>query len=133
MPRRSATVFRSLRVPNALPFVFTALRVATTLATIGAIVAEYFASPRGSLGQYIATQSAFLAFERSWAAIIFAAAIGIGLYLLVVGLERRREPVGARLGRFRSTDAGSGRALRLPRIAPPRTDVSRGAERRRSG
>jgi NitT/TauT family transport system permease protein len=91
------TVFRSLRVPNSLPFIFTALRVATTLATIGAIVAEYFASPRGSLGQYIATQSAFLAFERSWAAIIFAAAIGIGLYLIVVGLERVVSPwAGAR-------------------------------------
>jgi len=91
------TVFRSLRVPNSLPFIFTALRVATTLATIGAIVAEYFASPRGSLGQYIATQSAFLAFERSWAAIIFAAAIGIGLYLVVVGLERLVSPwAGAR-------------------------------------
>lgn len=86
------TVFRSLRVPNSLPFIFTALRVATTLATIGAIVSEYFAAPRGSLGQYIATQSAFLAFERSWAAIIFAAAIGIGLYLLVVGLERVVSP-----------------------------------------
>jgi NitT/TauT family transport system permease protein len=85
-------VFRSVRIPNALPFVFTALRVATTLATIGAIVAEYFAAPRGSLGQYIATQSAFLAFERSWAAIIFAAAIGIGLYLLVVALERLVSP-----------------------------------------
>lgn len=86
------TVFRSLRVPNSLPFIFTALRVATTLATIGAIVSEYFAAPRGSLGQYIATQSAFLAFERSWAAIIFAAAIGIGLYMLVVGLERLVSP-----------------------------------------
>jgi NitT/TauT family transport system permease protein len=85
-------VFRSLRVPNSLPFIFTALRVATTLATIGAIVSEYFAAPRGSLGQYIATQSAFLAFERSWAAIIFAAAIGIGLYLVVVGLERLVSP-----------------------------------------
>jgi NitT/TauT family transport system permease protein len=85
-------VFRRLRVPNSLPFVFTALRVATTLATIGAIVAEYFASPVGSLGQYIATQSSFLAFDRSWAAIIFAAAIGIGLYLFVVGLERLVSP-----------------------------------------
>jgi NitT/TauT family transport system permease protein len=92
-----ARVFRSVRIPNALPFVFTALRVATTLATIGAIVAEYFAAPRGSLGQYIATQSAFLAFERSWAAIIFAAAIGIGLYLSVVALERLVTPwAGAR-------------------------------------
>ncbi len=85
-------VFRSLRVPNSLPFIFTSLRVATTLATIGAIVSEYFAAPRGSLGQYIATQSAFLAFDRSWAAIIFAAAIGIGLYVLVVALERVVSP-----------------------------------------
>jgi NitT/TauT family transport system permease protein len=89
------TVFRTLRLPNSVPFVFTALRVATTLATIGAIVAEYFASPRGSLGQYIATQSAFLAFDRSWAAIIFAAAIGIGLYLLVVVIERLVSPWAA--------------------------------------
>jgi len=86
------TVFRNLRVPNSLPFIFTSLRVATTLATIGAIVSEYFAAPRGSLGQYIATQSAFLAFDRSWAAIIFAAAIGIGLYVLVVGVERVVSP-----------------------------------------
>jgi len=81
-------VFRRVRVPNALPFVFTALRLSTTLATIGAIVGEYFAAPRSSLGQYIATASGFLNFERSWAAIVFAAAIGIGLYVLVVALER---------------------------------------------
>jgi NitT/TauT family transport system permease protein len=83
-----AEVFRRVRVPTALPFVFTALRLATTLATIGAIVGEYFAAPRSSLGQYIATASAFLQFERSWAAIVFAAGIGIGLYLLVVLAER---------------------------------------------
>ena len=87
-----SAVFRNVRVPNAMPFVFTALKVVTTLATIGAIVAEYFAAPRGSLGQYIATQSGFLAFDRSWAAIIFAAAIGIGLYLIVVVVERLVSP-----------------------------------------
>lgn len=81
-------VFRKLRVPNALPYIFTSLRLAATLATIGAIVAEYFAAPRASLGQYIATYSAFLNFERSWAAIVFACAIGIGLYLAVVIAER---------------------------------------------
>ena len=74
-------MFRKLRVPNALPYIFTALRLAATLATIGAVVGEYFAAPRASLGQYIATYSAFLDFERSWAAIVFACAIGIGLYL----------------------------------------------------
>jgi NitT/TauT family transport system permease protein len=81
-------VFRKLRVPNALPYVFTALRLAVTLATIGAVVGEYFAAPRASLGQYIATYSAFLNFERSWAAIVFASAIGIGLYILVAVVER---------------------------------------------
>ncbi len=83
-----SVVFRKVRVPNALPYVFTALRLAVTLATIGAVVGEYFAAPRSSLGQYIATYSAFLNFERSWAAIVFASAIGIGLYLVVAGLER---------------------------------------------
>ena len=91
------TVFRLLRIPNALPFVFTSLKVATTLATIGAIVAEYFGAPRISLGQYIATYSSFLNFERSWAAIVFAAAIGIGLYLAVVLLERLVMPWGVRV------------------------------------
>jgi NitT/TauT family transport system permease protein len=81
-------VFTKLRIPNALPYVFTALRLAVTLATIGAVVGEYFAAPRASLGQYIATYSAFLNFERSWAAIVFACAIGIGLYLVVVVVER---------------------------------------------
>ena len=83
-----AGVFMKLRVPNALPYVFTALRLAVTLATIGAVVGEYFAAPRASLGQYIATYSAFLNFERAWAAIVFTCAIGIGLYLVVVVVER---------------------------------------------
>jgi NitT/TauT family transport system permease protein len=85
-------VFRRIRVPAALPFVFTGLRVATTLATIGAVIAEYFGAPSLSLGQYIARNMAFLAVERSWAAIVFASAIGIGLYLAVVLLERRVMP-----------------------------------------
>ena len=87
MAASEAQVFRKLRVPNALPYVFTALRLAATLATIGAVVGEYFAAPRASLGQYIATYSAFLNFERSWAAIVFACAIGIGLYVAVVVVE----------------------------------------------
>ena len=82
------TVLRKLRIPNALPYIFTALKVAVTLATIGAIVGEYFGAPRSSLGQYIAQHAAYFNFERSWAAIILAAAIGIGLYLLVILAER---------------------------------------------
>lgn len=81
-------VFRRVRVPNALPFVFTALRLATTLATIGAVVGEYFGAPKVSLGQYVATAFGYLSVENAWAAIVFTAAIGITLYLLVVLLER---------------------------------------------
>ncbi len=83
-----AEVFRKVRIPAAMPFVFTALRVATTLATIGAIIGEYFGAPKVSLGQYIVTYSSYLNFERSWAAIVFACAIGIGLYVAVVLVER---------------------------------------------
>ena len=82
------TVLRKLRIPTALPFIFTALKVAATLATIGAIVGEYFGAPRASLGQYIAQHAAYFNFERSWAAIILAAAIGISLYVLVLIVER---------------------------------------------
>jgi NitT/TauT family transport system permease protein len=83
-----AQILRKVRIPTAVPFIFTALRVATTLATIGAIIGEYFGAPKVSLGQYIVTYSSYLNFERSWAAIIFACAIGISLYLSVVLVER---------------------------------------------
>src|SRR6185503_1025260 len=89
---RERDVFRKVRIPASLPFVFTGLRVATTLATIGAVIGEYFGAPNLSLGRYIATHSSYLNFERSWAAIVFASAIGIGLYLAVVALERRVMP-----------------------------------------
>ncbi|OGO55910.1 MAG: hypothetical protein A2Z32_10980 [Chloroflexi bacterium RBG_16_69_14] len=87
-----AQVMRKVRIPTALPYIFTALRVATTLATIGAIIGEYFGAPKVSLGQYIVTYSSYLNFERSWAAIIFACAIGIGLYIAVVLAERLVAP-----------------------------------------
>ena len=63
-------------------------QVATTLATIGAIVGEYFGAPRASLGQYIAQHASYFNFERSWAAIILAAGLGVALYVGVLVLER---------------------------------------------
>jgi len=81
-------VFREVRSHSAMPFVFTALKVGTTLATIGAIIGEYFGAPSISLGQYIVRYAAFLNLERSWAAIVFASAIGITLYITVAIVER---------------------------------------------
>jgi NitT/TauT family transport system permease protein len=88
MAATDAQVFREVRSHAAMPFVFTALKVGTTLATIGAIIGEYFGAPSISLGQYIVRYAAYLNLERSWAAIVFASAIGISLYILVAIAER---------------------------------------------
>ena len=88
MAASDSQVFREVRSHSALPFIFTALKVGTTLATIGAIIGEYFGAPSISLGQYIVRYAAYLNLERSWAAIVFASAIGITLYILVAIAER---------------------------------------------
>ncbi len=77
-----------LRAPNALPYWFTALRIATTLSVIGAVVGEFFGGPLYSLGIYITLESGHSRYPSAWAAIILACAMGIGLYLVAVALER---------------------------------------------
>jgi NitT/TauT family transport system permease protein len=77
-----------LRVPNALPYWFTALRIATTLSVIGAVVGEFFGGPLYALGIYITLETGHSRYPSAWAAIILACALGIGLYLVAVGLER---------------------------------------------
>lgn len=79
---------RMVRIPNALPFVFTALKVATTLSVIGAVVGEYFGGPRYALGVYITSEAYVFRYMNAWAAILIASAMGIGSYLLVTALER---------------------------------------------
>jgi len=82
------TIVRKVRIPNALPFFFTALRVATTLSLIGAIVGEYFGGSSLVLGRIIVEGSSALRFDVTWAAVVTAAVTGIVLYLVVVALER---------------------------------------------
>ena len=79
----------SLRVPVALPFVFNALKVNSTLAMIGAIVAEFFGSPTAGLGFRISTEAARLNMGLVWAAIFVAALAGSLLYGLLGWIERR--------------------------------------------
>ncbi len=85
-------VLRALRIPNALPFIFSALRVASSLSVIGAIVSEFFGGPRATLGVYITQEAAGFNFSRAWAAILMASIIGIGFYALVLLAERRIMP-----------------------------------------
>ena len=82
------TVLRKVRVPNALPFFFTALKLATTLSLIGAIVGEYFGGSSLVLGRIIVQSSSALRFDITWAAVLMAAVTGIVLYLIVVAIER---------------------------------------------
>jgi NitT/TauT family transport system permease protein len=82
------TVFRLVRVPTALPFLFTALRVASVLAMIGAIVGEYYGGSLDSLGANINQDASLFQFEKAWAEIFIACIFGIGFYLAVCVAER---------------------------------------------
>jgi NitT/TauT family transport system permease protein len=88
MAASESTILRKVRIPNALPYFFTALKLATTLSLIGAIVAEYFGSATRVLGRLIVESSSSLRFDITWAAILVGAAAGILMYLAVVVLER---------------------------------------------
>jgi NitT/TauT family transport system permease protein len=84
----ASTVTRQVRVPNALPFFFTGLKVATTLSLIGAVVGEYFGGLSATLGRVVVAAASGLKFDVTWAAIVVVSLIGIVLYLAVVLLER---------------------------------------------
>jgi NitT/TauT family transport system permease protein len=79
----------ALRIPVALPFVFNALKINSTLAMIGAIVAEFFGSPVSGLGFRISTEAARLNMGLVWAAILVAALSGSVLYGVLGWIERR--------------------------------------------
>jgi NitT/TauT family transport system permease protein len=81
-------VFRRVRIPNALPYVFTGLKVATVLAMIGAIVGDYFGGSANSLGTKIRQSAGYFDFESAWAAILVASVLGIAFYAVVALAER---------------------------------------------
>jgi NitT/TauT family transport system permease protein len=99
-------ILRKLRIPNALPYMFTGLKVATTLAVIGAVVGEYFGGPLAALGVYIQSEAYNFRYNHAWAAILIACAMGIGFYVLAILAERvvlpwhasERRAEGAQLG-----------------------------------
>ncbi len=80
---------RRVRIPNSLPYLFSALKVATVLAMIGAIVGEYFLSSQEALGFQIRNSAALFQFELAWAAITVASVLGILFYSAVALVERR--------------------------------------------
>lgn len=87
-----STVLRILRVPNAVPFFFTGMKVAAPLAVIAALVAEYFGGPQAGLGSRIASNAANTAYGRAWAYVFAAIIVGLLFYLVVLLLERWAAP-----------------------------------------
>lgn len=78
-----------LRLPAAMPFIFNGLKIATTLALIGAIVAEYFGSPTRGMGFRISTGVGSLSIDLVWAEIAVAALAGTVFYGIVAWIEKR--------------------------------------------
>ena len=92
MATYSATYWQrlfKLRLPAAMPFIFNGLKIATTLALIGAIVAEFFGSPIVGMGFRITAEVGRLGLDMVWAEIAVAALAGSAFYGLVALIEKR--------------------------------------------
>lgn len=83
-----STLFR-LRLPAAMPFVFNALKINSTLALIGAIVAEFFGTPIVGMGFRISTEVGRMNIDMVWAEIALAALAGTAFYGAVAYIERK--------------------------------------------
>ncbi len=77
-----------LRLPAALPFIFNALKISSTLALIGAIVAEFFGSPIQGMGFRISAAVGRLDIAMVWAEITVAAIAGTAFYGVIALIER---------------------------------------------
>ena len=82
------TLFK-LRLPSALPFIFNGLKICSTLALIGAIVAEFFGSPIKGMGFRISSEVGRFALDMVWAEIFVAAMAGCLFYGFIALIERR--------------------------------------------
>ena len=81
-------IFFKLRVPNSVPFIFTALRVSVPGCIISALVSEYFAEYIVGVGRQIRENIVLAQYATAWAYIVVACAMGIALYAVLLIFER---------------------------------------------
>ena len=86
------TVIRRVRIPNALPFFLSSLRIVAPLSVIAAIVAEYFGGPQDRIGPVITQNASFARYDAAWAAIVVGSAVGLVLFGLALLIERLAMP-----------------------------------------
>lgn len=99
-----AAILRKVRIPNAVPYLFTALRIAAPAAVITAFVAEYFGGSQNGLGSRIASNISRSANATAWAYVLGACLLGLAFFLAAVLLERWATP-GGRRARARAAGA----------------------------
>ncbi|GAB3663433.1 ABC transporter permease [Actinocorallia lasiicapitis] len=83
---------RKVRLPGALPFFFTGLRQASSLAVIAAVVSEYFGGLQDGLGAKITSAASNTAYPRAWAFVAGACLLGLLFYLVTLLIERLSTP-----------------------------------------
>jgi NitT/TauT family transport system permease protein len=81
-------VLRTIRVPSALPYFFTGLRVASSLAVIAAVVSEYFGGLQNGLGSRITSSVGATDYPAAWASVLGAVILGLLFYVGALLLER---------------------------------------------
>lgn len=84
-------IFRTVRIPSALPSFFSGFKIAVTYSIIGAVIAEWIGASQG-LGLYMIRSANAFRTAQLFAAIIVTSLLSIGLFLLVSGLERALLP-----------------------------------------
>jgi NitT/TauT family transport system permease protein len=85
-------VLGKVRVPGAIPFFFTGLKLAASLCVIAAVVAEYFGGLQNGLGSRITSAAANSAYGRAWAYVAAACALGLLFYVATLVLQRVAMP-----------------------------------------
>ena len=79
---------KTVTLPTATPYVFTGLRIASSLAVISALIAEYFGGPVGGLGKSITSSASSSNYGLAWAYVLGSILLGLLFYSAALALEK---------------------------------------------
>ncbi|MDO8390633.1 MAG: ABC transporter permease subunit [Actinomycetota bacterium] len=88
-------IMRKVRVPNAIPYLFTALRISAPLSVIYAYVSEYFGGSQNGLGHRISSNISNSKNALGWAYVLGACLLGLAFYMISIAMEAVATPGGA--------------------------------------
>jgi NitT/TauT family transport system permease protein len=78
----------AVTLPTAMPYLFTGLRIGSSLAVISALVAEYFGGPVSGLGKSITSAASSSNYSLAWAYVLGSILLGLAFYAITLGVER---------------------------------------------